>query len=77
MFNTSVTQFSPQITSNSFNFVHHMLVYLCTLDAADIETEGVCFTGGLGDSVDECTSSQLIAAWAVGGVVRTIQYSLS
>ena len=71
MFNTSFTQFSPKITSNSFNFVHHMLVYLCELDAADIETQGICFSGDVGGSVNECTSSQLIAAWAVGGEVRT------
>lgn len=62
-----VTRFSPKITSNSFNFVHHMLVYLCELDAADIETQGICFSGDVGGSVNECTSSQLIAAWAVGG----------
>ena len=47
-----------------------MLVYLCTLDPADIETEGICFTGEVGESVSACTSSQLIAAWAVGGAVR-------
>ena len=63
-------QFSPTITDNSFNFVHHMLIFLCTLDEADVDTQGVCFTDAVGDSVNQCTASQLIAGWAVGGEVN-------
>ena len=47
-----------------------MLIYLCILDEADIDTQGVCNSAATGESVDQCTSGQLIAGWAVGGEVN-------
>ena len=68
--NILVFQFSPDLTPHNFSYVHHMLVYLCNdgLALADRDASNECFTGA-SPSVDACTSSQLIGAWAVGGTV--------
>ena len=49
-----------------------MLIFICDLDETDVGRQGICFSGGLGDRIDECTSSQLIGAWAVGGEVNHV-----
>ena len=46
-----------------------MLVYLCgSLNEAQVNDSGPC-NGGVGDSLSECLSGELIAGWAVGGEV--------
>ena len=46
-----------------------MLVYICAgLNEAQVNDSGPC-NGGVGDSLSECRSGELIAGWAVGGEV--------
>ena len=46
-----------------------MLVYLCgSLNEAQVNDSGPC-NGGVGDSLSECRSGELIGGWAVGGGV--------
>ena len=46
-----------------------MLVYLCgSLNEAEVNDSAPC-NGGVGDSLSECRSGELIAGWAVGGGV--------
>ena len=62
-------QFSPKITPNDFQYVHHMLIYLCgSLDETEVGTSALC-EGKVGETVRECRSGSLIAGWAVGGAV--------
>ena len=46
-----------------------MLVYICgSLNETQVNDSGPC-NGGVGDSLSECRSGELIAGWAVGGGV--------
>ena len=46
-----------------------MLVYICAgLNEAQVNDSGPC-NGGVGESLAECRSGELIAGWAVGGEV--------
>lgn len=66
----SCMQYSPQITPNDFQYVHHILVYLCNeLSDVAVNTSTSCTPGAVEDSVHECRQGQIIAAWAVGGDV--------
>ena len=48
-----------------------MLVYICgSLNEAQVNDSGPC-NGGVGDSLSECRSGELIAGWAVGGEVSS------
>ena len=65
----SLFQYSPLIDNENFAYVHHMLVYICAgLNEAQVNDSGPC-NGGVGDSLSECRSGELIAGWAVGGEV--------
>ena len=45
-----------------------MLIYLCTgLNETEVNDSAPC--NNVGDSVSECRGGELIAGWAVGGVV--------
>ena len=46
-----------------------MLVYICgSLNETEVNDSAPC-NGGVGESVAECRSGELIAGWAVGGEV--------
>ena len=63
-------QYSPIISPNEFQYVHHLLIYLCNnLEATDIGASAPC-GGAVSATVSQCLSGELIAAWAVGGNVR-------
>ena len=69
-----ILQYSPIISPNEFQYVHHMLIYLCdSLEATDVGASAPC-GGAVGASVSQCLSGELIAAWAVGGNVRLSDY---
>ena len=64
-------QYSPRITPNEFQYVHHMLIYLCeSFNETEVGRSAPCF-GMTGSSVSECRQGSLIAGWAVGGTVST------
>ena len=69
-------QYTPRITPNGFQYVHHMLIYLCNaFNDTEVGTSAPCF-GTTGASVSECRQGSLIAGWAVGGTVSTsIQFT--
>lgn len=64
-------QYSPKITPNGFQYVHHMLIYLCnSFNETEAGNSAPC--GGMtGASVSECRQGSLIAGWAVGGTVSS------
>ena len=64
-------QYSPKITPNGFQYVHHMLIYLCfSFNETEVGNSAPC--GGMtGASVSECRQGSLIAGWAVGGTVSS------
>ena len=67
---TCFVQYYPIISPNEFQYVHHMLIYLCdNLEATDVGASAPC-GGAVGATVSQCLSGELIAAWAVGGNVR-------
>ena len=67
---TFTLQYSPIISPNEFQYVHHLLVYLCdNLEATDVGASAPC-GGAVGATVSQCLAGELIAAWAVGGNVR-------
>ena len=69
----TVIQFSPDISSGSEPYVHHILVYICDgLQEEDLGKGGDCDTS-ISERVGRCLGSLLIAAWAVGGSVRYFQ----
>ena len=46
-----------------------MLVYICgSLNETEVNDSAPC-NGGVGDSLSECRSGELIGGWAVGGGV--------
>ena len=62
-------QYSPIISPNEFQYVHHLLIYLCdNLEATDVGVSAPC-GGAVAATVSQCLSGELIAAWAVGGNV--------
>ena len=62
-------QYTPIISPNEFQYVHHLLVYLCdSLDATDVGASAPCGEA-VGATVSQCRTGELIAAWAVGGDV--------
>ena len=62
-------QYTPIISPNEFQYVHHLLVYLCdTLNATDVGASAPCGVA-VGATVSLCRTGELIAAWAVGGDV--------
>ena len=62
-------QYSPLIGGGNFDYVHHMLVYLCGgLNVTAVNDSAPCF-GTAGATLSECLNGELIAGWAVGGVV--------
>lgn len=62
-------QYSPIISPNEFQYVHHILAYLCdSLEQSDIGASAPC-GGAVGSSVSQCLAGELIAGWAVGGNV--------
>ena len=65
-------QYSPLIVDDNSAYVHHMLVYICaTLNETEVNDSAPCF-GGVGESLNECRSGELIGAWAVGGEVSKV-----
>jgi hypothetical protein len=69
-------QYSPVISPNDFQYVHHLLIYLCdNLEATDVGASAPC-GGEVGATVSSCLTGELIAAWAVGGNVRTTVFAL-
>ena len=57
------------ITPNEFQYVHHMLIYLCnSFNETEVGNSAPC-GGTTGASVSECRQGSLIAGWAVGGTV--------
>ena len=71
IYDYSSFQYSPIISPNEFQYVHHILVYLCdSLDQSDVGTSAEC-GGAVSSSVSECLAGELIAAWAVGGNVSS------
>ena len=66
---SSVFQYTPIISPNEFQYVHHLLVYLCdNLNATDVGASAPC-GAAVGATVSQCLTGELIAAWAVGGDV--------
>ena len=64
-----ILQNSPRISPNEFQYVHHMLVFLCdSLEATDIGASAPC-SGVEGANLSRCLSGELIAVWSVGGNV--------
>ena len=71
-------QYSPVISSNEFQYVHHLLIYLCNnLESTAVGASAPCGEA-VSATVSQCLSGELIAAWAVGGNVRnTGVYTMS
>ncbi len=67
-------QISPVIAPHVREYVHHMLVYLCTLPLSSVGQAGSCFSfNEVTYDLLSCTlNGLLIAAWAVGGEVIII-----
>ena len=66
-------QFAPVISPGNEPHVHHLLIYVCDgLDGLDLTTEqGACHT--VDWRIRQCTfGGVLIAGWAVGGEVNTV-----
>ena len=62
-------QYSPIISPNEFQYVHHILAYLCnSLSQDDVGASAPC-NGPVSSSVSDCLAGELIAGWAVGGNV--------
>ena len=57
------------IDNENFAYVHHMLIYLCAgLNETEVNDSAPC-NGDVGETLSECRGGELIAGWAVGGVV--------
>lgn len=64
-------QYSPIISPNDFQYVHHILAYLCdSLDETDVGASDSC-GGAVSSSVRQCLGGEIIAGWAVGGNVSS------
>ena len=62
-------QFSPVLTSHKRDYVHHVIVYLCSSPLTPEEANMTVRCDDLPDNVGQCRRQQIIAAWAVGGEV--------
>ena len=69
---TKPFQLSPDITSESSQYVHHIVVYLCeALDHSHVGESSECENANL--IIQQCRGGgTVIAAWAVGGIVSSI-----
>ena len=72
-------QFAAQITPESAQHVHHMLLYLCdgqnlTGDPA-VGVSQEC--DGISERIQPCRYSTIVAGWAIGGNVMIIIYCCS
>ena len=61
-------QYFPIISPNEFQYVHHLLVYLC--DNLEVSINAPCNA----EVGVQCLSGELIAAWAIGGNVCNIVF---
>ena len=70
-------QYSPIISPNEFQYVHHLLIYLCNnLEATDVGASAP-YGEAVSATVSQCLSGELIAAWAVGGNVHNTGVTLA
>ena len=62
---------SPVITHHARDFVHHILIYVCTtpLNESSLSESGPCDTQP--SDVQNCRRGLIIGGWAVGGEVYT------
>ena len=68
----SLLQYSPLIDNENFDYVHHMLVYICAgLNEAEVNDSAPC-RGGVGVSLSACLAGEVLAGWAVGGEVSNM-----
>ena len=64
-------QYSPLIDNGNFDYVHHMLVYICAgLNETEVNDSAPC-NGEVGESLGECRFGEVLAGWAVGGEVSS------
>ena len=63
-------QFSPVLTPHEREYVHHVIVYLCSSPLTPEEANVTAQCDDLPRSVGICRRQQIIAAWAVGGEVN-------
>ena len=73
---TKPFQLSPDITSESSQYVHHIVVYLCeTLDHSHVGESSECENANL--IIQQCRGGgTVIAAWAVGGIVSSFVFAM-
>ena len=69
MFYYWYTQYTPLISENSQQYVHHIVIYECPqLDESVVGAGGHC-DGEISNSVGQCRLGTVLAVWAVGGEV--------
>ena len=63
---------SPVITHHVRDFVHHILIYVCTtpLNESSLSESGPCDTQP--SDIQNCQSGLIIGGWAVGGEVHQL-----
>ena len=69
---TFLLQFSPILTSHPRQYVHHILIYLCTNPLTPEEVDVSVPCNELPSNANECRGQLLIGAWAVGGEVSCL-----
>ena len=62
------------ISPHTRSYVHHVLIYICTMPLADedVDVSVSCFDVDQFPTVGICQQSTIIGGWAVGGEVGTI-----